>query len=325
MIDSTPGELLVLNTHAVQQLMDVQQVIQDVEQAFKLHSSRAGKTYPVVREPVDQGIFGIKSGAVEGQRLVGLKAAGFWMGNRALGKEAHQATVLLVDPQTGRAYALLDGNQITTMRTGAAGGIGLRELGPQAPQTLCLFGTGVQAQVQLQFALRMKSSIQQVSYHTWDDKPDPAFEAKFSSQVALRHSTSPNAAVNAADVIITATPGKDVLFDVTAVRAGQHFTCVGADTKGKREAPRGLLERANFIAVDDQTQARELGELQWQPDMQSIEMGELLVGSRPRQRDPDDITVFDMTGLALQDLVVAESLYRLALERGMGQRLAWPW
>jgi alanine dehydrogenase len=101
------------------------------------------------------------------------------------------------------------------------------------------------------------------------------------------------------------------------VQPGTHLNCVGADTKGKRELPEGLLARARLF-VDDITQARQIGETQWAPDTPAIELGDLLTGKAQAHRQPADITVFDMTGLALQDLTVARLLYARASGRRRG-------
>jgi len=126
------------------------------------------------------------------------------------------------------------------------------------------------------------------------------------------------------DVVITATPGGGPLFDAHAVQPGTHLTCVGADTTGKRELPEGLLDRA-LIVVDDLDQARSIGECQWAPELPCTEFGDVLSGAATIARKPTDITVFDMTGLALQDLTVARFLHERALADGTGTRLAWPW
>jgi ornithine cyclodeaminase len=108
------------------------------------------------------------------------------------------------------------------------------------------------------------------------------------------------------------------------VQPGTHLNCVGADTRGKRELPEGLLPRVRLV-VDDRTQAQQIGETQWAPDTPSIELGDLLTGKTPFERAPADITVFDMTGLALQDLTVARLLHARAAATGTGTRIAWPW
>jgi ornithine cyclodeaminase/alanine dehydrogenase-like protein (mu-crystallin family) len=99
--------LLLLDKSAVEQLLDPDDVIAAVRKAFTLHSQRAGRVFPVVRESLPSGgIFGIKSGDVPSQALLGFKAAGSWPGNRALGGEPHQAKVLLFDPATGRPHCV---------------------------------------------------------------------------------------------------------------------------------------------------------------------------------------------------------------------------
>jgi ornithine cyclodeaminase len=108
------------------------------------------------------------------------------------------------------------------------------------------------------------------------------------------------------------------------VRPGTHFNCVGTDTKGKRELPEGMLTRAQLF-VDDRAQTCQIGEAQWAPETASIELGDLLSGTAALQRAADAVTVFDMTGLALQDLTVAHMLHQQALQAGLGTRLAWPW
>ncbi len=323
------NSLLVLNAPALQALITPELAIAAAREAFELHSSEGGDTYPVVREPLGQGpapaVFGIKSGAIESQRLVGLKAAGFWSHNRSLSKPAHQATIVLIDSHTGRAQAVLDGNAITTARTGAAGYWGIHLLAPQAARRICVLGTGVQAQVQLEYALRARPQATQVSYISHSSEPDQAFEAHFAKRCELRHNTNATQAVHEAEIVITATPGRAVLFDTAALRDGQHINAVGADTRGKRELPSGTLELASHVWADDLTQARELGESQWCAGLEIQEIGSLLLGHQSYQRTASDRTVFDMTGLALQDLCLASQLVQAAQGQGLGQRIDWPW
>jgi ornithine cyclodeaminase len=296
-----------------------------VREAFILHSQRAGRVFPVVREKLHTGgVFGIKSGDVASQNLLGFKAAGFWPSNRGAGGEPHQATVALFDPLTGRPLCIMDGNAITTGRTGAAGGLGLQQLARPESTRICIFGTGVQASVQLHYALKLLPQRCSVQYVTFDGEADPAFEARFRDRCTITVSTDRNSAVANSDVVITATPGGGELFDADAVQAGTHLTCVGADTAGKRELPGGVLERAR-VFVDDDVQARSIGECQWAPSLPCTEIGNLLSGTSSFKRSASDITVFDMTGLALQDLTVARFLYEHAMENHLGTSVAWPW
>ena len=318
-------QLLLLNANDVAALLSYDDALSAVREAFSLHSRREGRVFPVIRESLHSGgIFGIKAGDIPAQNVLGFKAAGFWPTNRPLGGEPHQATIVLIDPHTGRPRCIIDGNSITTLRTGAAGGLGLQTLARPDSRSLCVFGTGVQARIQTTFALRLMPELDTVRYISIDGQPDPGFEALFLERCRPALVTDRDAAVANSDIVITATPGAGALFSASAVRPGTHLNCVGADTKGKRELPPGLLERVRLF-VDDQTQARQIGESQWAPDTPSCELGDLLTNNSLFTRQPNDITVFDMTGLALQDLTTARLLCARALERGLGTHVAWPW
>jgi len=323
------AQLLLLDKNHVESLLQPDEVLAAVREAFILHSDAAGRVFPVVREKLSTGgVFGIKSGDVGVQGLLGFKAAGFWPDNRRIGGEPHQATILLFDPATGRPLCVIDGNAVTTMRTGAAGGLGLLQFARAGSTRLCIFGTGVQARIQTQFALRLLPGLRTVRYLSFDGQRDPGFEAGVTAvrgtDIELSHADDGDAAVAASDIVITATPGGGALFGLEAVRPGTHLNCVGADTRGKRELPAGLLARARLF-VDDAEQARQLGETQWAPETPCTALGDLITGKAVFTRQADDITVFDLTGLALQDLTVARLLQQRAETDGAGVRIAWPW
>lgn len=318
------AQLLLIDSAAAAMLMNTQDVMAAVREAFVLHSSQDGRVFPMVRQQLPQGVWGIKSGDVPGQGLLGFKTAGYWPGNREREADPHQATVLLIDPATGRPVCIIDGNEITTMRTGAAGALGLLQLARAESTRICVFGTGVQARIQLHYALEVMPSLTDIDYITSHGGPDPAFEQLFKGRAAVARAFDRNAAVGVADIIITATPANGALFALEAVKSGTHINCVGADTQGKRELPEGLLRRARLF-VDDYIQARQIGELQWAPELACMQLGELLSGHQHAHRLDPEITIFDMTGIALQDLTVARMIYERAQSRGAGLRVDWPW
>ena len=319
------AKLLLLDSNVVQLALEEERVMAAVREAFGLHSQRAGRAFSVVREKLHTGgVFGIKSGGVASYDLLGFKAAGFWPVNRANGSEPHQATVALFDPQTGRPLCIMDGNPITTARTGAAGGLGLQLFARPESDRICVFGTGVQARVQLHYTLKLLPRRCTVQYVTSTAGADYPFEEFFRDRCTITLAKDRDSAVSESDVVITATPGAGALFQAEAVKAGTHLTCVGSDTVGKRELPEGILGRAR-IFVDDQSQARSIGECQWAQTLASTEIGDVLTGKASVARAPHDITVFDMTGVALQDLTVARYLYINATEKQLGTSIAWPW
>jgi ornithine cyclodeaminase len=324
------SKLLLLDKNDVESLLRPDDVLEAVREAFKLHSLGEGRVFPVVREKQPSGgVFGIKSGDVTTQGLLGFKAAGFWANNRARGGEPHQATILLFDPNTGRPVCVSDGNVVTTLRTGAAGGLGLLAFARQDSTRLCVFGTGVQAQVQTRFALRLLPTLRIIQYVSVNGEPAARFEATIETKAAavgcgICHATDRDLAVATSDIVITATAGAGALFSLEAVQQGTHINCVGADTEGKRELPAGLLKHVRLF-VDDTMQAREIGETQWAKETPCITLGDLLTGKTAFKRQPDDITVFDMTGIALQDLTVARLLMQQAQTSGTGTLVARPW
>ena len=322
--------LLLIDGNQAKSLLSFDDALEAAREAFRLHGLSGGRVFPVVREKLASGgVFGIKSGSVEAQGILGFKAAGFWPGNRELGGEPHQATILLFDPDTGRPLCVIDGNVLTALRTGAAGGLGLMHFARPNSARLCVFGTGVQARIQTLFALRLMPGLASLAYVSIDGKPDERFEAEIGPEAAARgcvvtHTADRDEAVMKSDIVITATPGTGPLFSLEAVRPGTHFNAVGADTAGKRELPDGLLRRA-WLFVDDADQARAIGETQWAKDHPSITLGKLLAGKTSFERRADDITVFDMTGIALQDLTLAQLLLQRAAAAGAGTRIEWPW
>lgn len=350
------ARLLLLDRDQAAALLQPDDVLAAVREAFLLHASGAGRIFPLVREALPAGVFGIKSGGVPQQDLLGMKAAGFWPGNRAHGADAHQATITLFDPATGRPQCLIDGNAVTTTRTAAAGALGLLALARADSATLCVFGTGVQGAAHVDYALRVLPALRRVRYLTSDGRRDEQFEARFAARCDIAAAAGAGAGADAAvadsDVVITATPGRGPLFSMEAVKPGTHLNCVGSDTRGKRELPPGLLALAAVhVWADDLTQARAIGELQWAADTPAGEFGALLVAQAAQAPTPaqaagpagateataaaevlarrgiaaDAITIFDMTGIALQDLTVARMLYQRALANGTGNSIAWPW
>lgn len=320
------ARLLLLDRDQAGALLRPDDVLEAVRESFRLHASGAGTLFPLVREALPAGVFGIKSGGVPQQELLGMKAAGFWPGNRARGADGHQATILLFEPATGRPQCVIDGNAVTTTRTAAAGAVGLLALARADSESLCVFGTGVQGVAHTDYALRVMPGIRRVRYLTSDGRRDARFEARFAARCEVAAGADPDGAVAASDIVITATRGAGPLFSTQAVKPGTHLNCVGSDTRGKRELPEGLPAQARVWA-DDLTQARAIGELQWAGDMAAGELGALLAAARPARAGiaADAITIFDMTGIALQDLTVARMLYQRALATGTGTSIAWPW
>ncbi len=318
--------VLIVSEDLARKLVSVEDAIDAVEQCFVAMATGDARNYPVVREVLgyQNAVFGVKTGADVGAPFLGLKAGGYWPNNLAKGLTNHQSATLLFDPETGRASALVSANYLTGVRTGAASAIATKHLSRPEASTLGIIGTGAQSAHQLRATARVRPIAR---VHAWD--PSPHNVAKFAEAVAelgldFVAEETPEKVVRAADVLITVTPSQKALIDSAWVRPGTHISAMGADTKGKQELDPKLVARA-AIFVDEAAQAITIGECQHafaaglirESDIRGS-IGAVVAGLAEGRRNDDEITLFDGTGVSLQDLVVANLAARLAVDRGLG-------
>ncbi len=235
-------------------------------------------------------------------------------GNPAKGLPTVMGVVLVSSAEDGRLLALLDAGAVTAVRTGAAGVLAAEVLGRPDAETAAVVGAGVNGEaVARTFAARGRVPF------VWD--VDEARAHAVADRVGGRVAASLSEALTA-DLLITVTPGRDVLLADGSLRPGQHVSLLGADGPGKAEIAVAELARARLYC-DDWEQASHGGELAAAVEAGAItradvaQIGDVLNGTAEGRRSPDDITLFDSTGLALQDLAVAlvalESADRLDL------------
>lgn len=322
-------DVRVLSGADLTTMLTLSDVIPAIESAYLAASRQQAQLYPVVREPLASGgVFGIKSGYWPDQESLGLKVAGYWPQNRAKGLDNHQAMVVLVDPATGVPRAIIDGNFITAIRTSAAGAIGLRYLARPDAQTALIVGTGVQAEAQARALDWWQPGIEVRVFEALDTDEQPMAKA-FCNRlgdhgIACQPSGPLEDAVHRADVIVTTTPARKPVLHRDWLAPGVHINAMGADTAGKQEHEIGTL-RASLVIVDDWTQASRLGECQhavaaglFTDEQHPRSIGEVIAGTAPGRTDGRQLTLFDATGLALQDLAAAELAAQTAEERGGG-------
>jgi len=318
----------VIPDELVARIIGIDDAIALVEAAFAADARGAHQNFPVVRERLPDpfgGVFGIKSGFVVGDGILGLKAGGYWPGNRAAGLPPHQSTILLFDPASGRPAALIGANAITGLRTGAAGAVAAKYLARPDAASAGLIGCGAQGRRQLA-ALAKVRPLRRV--RVWDRAPDAAavLAADLGPSLGVPIELAPDAegVVRSSDIVVTATAAGGVVVRDAWVRPGQHLTAIGADTVGKQELDPAILRRSTLV-VDSRAQAARLGETQHlatdagSTDPVHAELGEIVAGRAPGRRGPEEITVFDATGVTFQDLVVAAEAWRRCRAAGLGQ------
>ncbi|MBS4009276.1 MAG: ornithine cyclodeaminase family protein [Roseovarius sp.] len=294
-----------------------------VEAVFAAMARGDAYNFPVVREAIGHAdaLYGFKGGFDRSGLSLGLKAGGYWPGNMDKGLTNHQSTVFLFDPDTGRLSALVGGNYLTAIRTAASSSVSIAHLAREDAKVLGMVGAGHQSAFQLRAAVEQRAFEKVVA---WNPHPDmlPRLGA-VAKELGLEFEAVTQEELGAqADVIITITSAFEPLMMADWVKPGTHIACMGTDTKGKQEVDPALFTRATVFA-DEIAQSITIGEAQHavgkgliaESDITPI--GAVINGTHAGRSNAEEITLFDGTGVGLQDLAVASVAAKLAREQGL--------
>ncbi|WP_454270161.1 iminosuccinate reductase BhcD [Roseovarius sp. MBR-51] len=294
-----------------------------VEAVFAAMARGDAYNFPVVREAIGHAdaLYGFKGGFDRSGLSLGLKAGGYWPGNMDKGLTNHQSTVFLFDPDTGRLSALVGGNYLTALRTAASSSVSIAHLARKDSKVLGMVGAGHQSTFQLRAAVEQRAFEKVVA---WNPHPDmlPRLGA-VAKELGLEFEAVTQQELGAqADVIITITSAFEPLMMADWVKPGTHIACMGTDTKGKQEVDPALFQRATVFA-DEIAQSITIGEAQHavgkgliaEADITPI--GAVINGTHAGRSSETEITLFDGTGVGLQDLAVASVAAKLAREQGL--------
>lgn len=294
-----------------------------IEQVFAAMARGSAYNFPVVREAIGhaEALYGFKSGFDRESLALGLKAGGFWPGNIKKGLTNHQSSVFLFDADTGQCRAVVGGNLLTALRTAAASAVSIAHLARPDARVLGMIGAGHQSTFQLRAALEQRAFEKVIG---WNLNPaDLTRLEKIATAAGLAFEAVDLDRLGAeADVIITITSSFAPILMAAQVKPGTHLACMGTDTKGKQEVEAALVARAT-VFTDEVAQAISLGECQHaiaegtlkQEDI--VEIGAVINGAHPGRTSESEITLFDGTGVGLQDLAVASAVVDLAIEKGL--------
>jgi alanine dehydrogenase len=315
----------------VEGLLNISEAIEAVEEAFRVKGQ--GKT----QMPPKSYIFFRKFGGdfrVMPAYLEGLGAAGVKVVNaHPENPEKHDlpsvmAIILLLSPETGAPLAVMDGTLITNMRTGAAAAVAAKYLARKDSKIVGIVGSGAQARTQL---VTLNEVIGITEVRVEDVVPGKAkqYAEELGERLGLNIQAvdTTEEAVMGVDVVITVTPRRSPLVMDDWISEGAHINAIGADAPGKQELDPQILKRAKII-VDDWEQASHSGEVNV-PLSDSIltrddiyaDIGEVVAGKKPGRVSDDEVTVFDSTGLAVQDIAVAWRVYQKAMKEGAGSEI----
>nr|WP_198152030.1 ornithine cyclodeaminase family protein [Kibdelosporangium sp. MJ126-NF4]CEL23134.1 Ornithine cyclodeaminase [Kibdelosporangium sp. MJ126-NF4]CTQ90272.1 Ornithine cyclodeaminase (EC 4.3.1.12) [Kibdelosporangium sp. MJ126-NF4] len=272
-------------------------------------ATETANAFPVVigHAAVPHNRFTLKSGSAGD--LVGVKIGSYWPGNDEAGIPRHSSTIVLLDPATGRLAAVVEAATGNAYRTAAADALAVDTLARPDAHTLTVIGTGHQALYEVRAVTRVRP-IQRVL--VVGRRPDAA--RAFAEHVTARTGlpadvTDARTAVTAADIVVTSTTARQPLLDAEWVTPGTHISAMGADNPGKQELPPALYAHASLFC-DIPGQSRTIGEFQHAGAAELTALGAVLAGRAEGRQSATDITVFDSSGFALQDLTLAAALLR---------------
>lgn len=255
-----------------------------------------------------QNRFTIKSAS--NRDIAGLKVGSYFLTNDREGLPRHGSMILLFDQTIGRIGAIVEAGKLNAYRTAAADAVAAEALSRPESRVLTLFGTGHQAAYDAAAISRIRPIERIVVVGRSVDKTNAMVTRLKTLDLPAEPARSAEDACRSADIIVTVTSAREALFDADWVSPGTHLASMGSDGAGKQELPVQLYERASLFC-DLPEQSRVVGEFQHAPaDAQLTAIGQVLTGSAPGRGDPSDITVFDSSGVSLQDLFIATAILR---------------
>ncbi|MCT4620047.1 MAG: ornithine cyclodeaminase family protein [Marinisporobacter sp.] len=344
----------VLNQELIKETLGMKEVIEAVEKVYILKAEKKADVWPMIFHEFEPGVadMDIKSGYLKDADIYGLKLVSWYGENDKKELPPLIGTTLVFDMKTGVPIGLLSAEHITGMRTGAAGAIGAKYLANKESENFLMVGTGHQAPFQIAAMLMVMNHIKKVrlydpvdfekakkleenikelleekflSYYKENEEIYNSLKKKFD--VSFEAVENLEDAVKKSEMITTATPSKKPMIMKEWVNKGTHISCVGADMSGKQEIDENIFSSAK-VFVDDINQAKNVGETEMAikkgviPESHIIgEIGELILENIKGRNSKEDITVYDTTGIALQDLMVSKLALDLAKEKGIGEEI----
>lgn len=316
--------MLIIPDAIAAQLLSFDEVIDCIEAAFAQFDDGSGTLLDVVRghAATSADSFGIKAASAAAQGCFGMKVGTYFPRLRERGMPAHGSTTFLFDSDSGRPIAAVGAGSLNGVRTSAANALATRFLARPDASTLGIVGAGHQAVFEAR-AVAFVRPITRILFWSPTSKHADAFVRRVHDLTGVRAEASDLQDVCAqADVLVTVTPSRSALVERSWIRPGTHISAMGADADDKQELDPALVAESK-VYVDVPAQAKMIGECQhaWRMgllDAAQLEhrtLGRLINRKAAGREHAHEITIFDSSGMALQDLTVAHRVYQRALHR----------
>lgn len=309
---------LIITKEEIKKIIRPAQVIRGQEEGFSLYSKGACQIPPFgsLHFQKPPGTVHIKHGVITGDLCYVVKIASGFYDNPKAGIASSQGLMLIFNSRTGELEAiLLDQAFLTEYRTGAAGAVAAKYLAPKNVSAIGMIGTGTQAFFQL---LLLKEVIPCNKVLVWGRSFEKA--KQLAAHPELSHyefeiASDIREIAKVCNLIVTTTPSRSPLLFAEEIRPGTHITAVGADGGGKQELDPQIFRIADVIAADSRAQCLQHGDISFAVQKNLIdpakivELGEILNDPARGRRDQSQVTVADLTGVAIQDIQIAKDVY----------------
>lgn len=293
-----------------------------VERAFRLLSDGKAVNAPRLRSAIGSAVLNVMWAMAPSEGVMGVKSYPIVHEDTTQGVVLN---LLVYSIDTGELLAMMKADRLGQLRTGAATAVASKALARGDAKNLAVYGTGFQAETQIKALTAAMPGLEVVNVVGRNENHRDSFIARMRDEVDvdIRKSDAEPAA-RSADIIVTATNSADPVVLGDWIAPGTHINAVGSNAPTKREVDRAVLEKAAVVVVDDlEVAAIDCGDLlvnEW--DLGSVgTVGDLLTGRIPGRQSPEDITLFESQGIALQDIVCAGLVISRAAERGLGFRI----
>ncbi|MBE7473559.1 MAG: ornithine cyclodeaminase family protein [Anaerolineae bacterium] len=324
-------KIRILSAADVRRALPMGEAIEAMRSAFGQLSANQADMPLRTRLQTDQGLLLFMPAFLRQSREIGFKMVSLWGDNPAKGLPAVIALATVIDPDTGEPKALLNGEMLTAIRTGAGGGLATDLLARSDAKVAAVFGAGVQARAQLEAACAVRA-IKEVRIFSRTPARVEAFAAEVvawpdAPQVVVAGSR--REAVTGADIVIAATTSEKPVFDGRDLLPGTHVTGVGSYAPHMQEVDEETVRRSKIVVDSLQACLAEAGDLIVALEKNVIskldihaELGQIVNGERPGRESHDEITFFKSVGVAVQDAAAANAVLRAAESQGLGTVVA---
>lgn len=321
---------LLLSRKDVESILTMDDCLQAVETAFS-ELARGRAVMPqraVIPIPEHKGIYLAMPGYIGGDmNALGLKVVTVYPNNPSKYElPTILGTLMLCDPATGKAIAIMDAGYLTAVRTGAASGVATKYLAREDSKVCTVFGAGVQARKQLE-AVQIIRPMEKVYVNDISKEAMDSFAGDLSGSlgVNIEPSQDVETIVRESDIVVTASSSHDPVFDGNWLKPGTHVNNIGSHTPDAREMDTTTVKRSKFVADLKEANLAEAGDIlipikegAVTEDHIYASLGEIVVGDKPGRENAEEITVFKSCGLAIQDVSTALAIYNAAKEKGVG-------